>query len=124
MEVLFMDIIQPYIVPVLQALVGLLVTILIAAVVSLRQKINTWVESRTTAAQRESLHKFSLEAFAFAETVFKDSNGPEKLTAAYGYLSRRAKENGIKIDEAEIRAIIEKSVLDFNAGMKSKDGGK
>jgi hypothetical protein len=119
-----MDIFQPYITGIIQALVGLLVTILIAAAVSLRQKINVWMESRTTAAQRESLHKFSLEAFAFAETVFKDSNGPDKLNAAYGYLYRRAKQYGIEISETEIKAIIEKSVLDFNASLKSKDDAK
>ena len=120
---MLMDVIQPYIVPILQALVGMLVSIIIGAALSLRVKINKWLASKTNADQRELLHKLSLEAFAFAETVYKNENGPNKLGAAYGYLSKRASDYAIDISVTEIKAIIEKSVLDYNAGLK-RDGAK
>lgn len=115
-----MEIIQPYITGIVQALVGLLATAVVALLISLRQKVSNWIKSKTTVNQREMLHKFSLEAFAFAETAFKDAGGNEKLTAAYGYLSRRAKEHGIEISALEIEVIIEKSVLEFNGKPSAK----
>lgn len=118
-----MEIIQPYINGIIQALVGLLATLVIAALVSFRQRVNTWLESKTTSTQRDILHKFSLEAFAFAETIYKEADGQKKYEAAYEYLTMRLKDYGIDIREAEIMATIEKAVLEYNMA-KNKDDAK
>jgi DNA polymerase III delta prime subunit len=114
-----MDIIQPYITGVAQAILGLLATVVIGFILLQKKRFDKWMESKTTVSQRDSIHKFSLEAFAFAESIFKQSNGPEKFQVAYTYLLNRLKEHGINISEDEIKAIIEKSVIDANATTKS-----
>jgi hypothetical protein len=117
MEVLLMnmDIIQPYITGVANAILGLLATVIIGFIFLQKKRFDKWLESKTTVSQRDSIHKFSLEAFAFAESIYKESNGPEKFQVAYTYLLNRLKEHGINISEDEIKAIIEKSVIDANA---------
>lgn len=109
-----MEIIQPYIDTILQALMGLLVSLLIAALVSLRQKVNKWLESKTTDAQRDMLHKLAVEAFAYAETIVTNADGKFKLESAIIYLTNRLSEKGIQVNASEIRATIEKAVLFYN----------
>lgn len=109
---------QPYLQDLVLALISLIATLIIAAMVELRKRVLTWIDSRTSNEQRELLHRMAEEAFSFAETVFKDAGRPQKLDAAYGYLSSRIKEMGITVTETEIRSIIEKAVLDYNSKVK------
>lgn len=115
-----MDIIQPYITGIAQVVLGLLATVITGFILLQKKRFDKWLESKTTVNQRDSINKFSQEAFAFAESVFKESNGPEKFQAAYTYLINRLNDNGIKISEAEVKAIIEKSVIDANAKKEAK----
>ncbi|MEK5260217.1 hypothetical protein MKY75_13495 [Paenibacillus sp. FSL L8-0663] len=61
----------------------------------LKTKVNVWLEARTTAAQREVIHKVAGEAFAFAQTTFKDAGGVHKMHEALQYASLRLTEQGI-----------------------------
>ncbi|GIP38622.1 hypothetical protein J31TS4_19020 [Paenibacillus sp. J31TS4] len=115
------DIIQPYVSTIVDALLGLLVAVLVAAVLTVKQKVEAWLEQRTTAQQRETLHRLAKEAFAFAESIYKDVNGDRKLKAAEGYLLSRLELIGIKLTDAEIRAAVEKAVIEYNAVLKPQE---
>jgi hypothetical protein len=109
---------QPYVTTVVTALIGLLATWALIGINALKAKANVLYEARTTAAQREQLHRIASEAFAYAETVFRDYGGEQKLAEAKGYLLQRLNALGITLTDAEIRAVIEKVVLEYNAKVK------
>lgn len=77
--------------------------------------LHKWIGAHTTAKQRDMLHRFADEAFAFAKTVYVNSDGPTKLAAATSYLSSRLKEKGITVTTDEMRAAIEKAYLAYKA---------
>lgn len=108
-----MQYIQPYIDTIVTALVGLLVTFLLAGISAIRKKVEVWFEARTTDQQRETLHKIAQEAYAFVEAQFKGSGAERKLEEAKGYLLQRLNALGISLAEDEIRAAIEKAWLEF-----------
>lgn len=112
---------QPYVLTVLQALMGLLVAMLLTGIAVMRKKAETWLESRTTAQQREILHKLAVEGAALIEATYEDAGGPAKLAGAFDYVSKRLHELGIEASSQTIQAAIEKAVQDFNA--KTKGGG-
>jgi hypothetical protein len=111
--------IQDFIGTVSNALLALAASVIVALLFRLRDKANAWLNARTTAAERELLHKTAAEGFAYAETVFRDSGGVEKLTEAQAYLDRRLRELGLTFSVAEVRAAIEKAVLEHNRQVKA-----
>lgn len=115
-----MEHLQPYIDTIVQALLGLLVTFLLGVVAVFRGKVKEWLETRTSAQQRDILHRLAGEAAALAEATYKDAGGPEKLSEAYAYVLERAAELGISINRDSIRAAIEKAVMDYNAKVKGE----
>lgn len=110
-----MQYVQPYLSTIIQALVGLLVTLLLVAVATIRKKAVAYLESHATAKQRETLYRIAQEAFAYAESEFKAMGGQQKLEAAKGYLIHRLRAIGIDMTDAEIRGVIEKAVMEYNA---------
>lgn len=106
--------IQTFLGTISNALLALAASIIVAFLFKLRDKANAWLNARTTAAERELLHKTAAEGFAYAETVFRDYGGVEKLTEAQAYLDRRLRELGLSFGTAEVRAAIEKAVLEHN----------
>lgn len=104
---------QPYVVTIITAILGTVTTFVLIGVRSLQAKGEKLIEARTTAAQREQLHKIAAEAFAFAQTLYKDFEGPEKLDQAISYASRQLYDRKIEMSPEEIRAAIEKAYLDF-----------
>jgi len=109
---------NPYIVAVVQALVGLLAASLLAGIAVLRGKVDKWLEARTTAAQRETLHKLAAEAMALAESAYGHLQGDAKLNQACRYVSARLGDIGIDVKPESIRAAIEAAVLEYNAKVK------
>ena len=103
------DQVQPYIVDVVIAIVGLLVTVLIGAVNKLKKKASDYFDANLTVKQRELLHKIAAEAYAYAESVYKDQNGDEKLIQAFNYVSDKLGDAGLSITADEIRGAIEKA---------------
>lgn len=99
-------------------LLELIFAVLVAYAVSLRNRFTAWLKARTTAAQRETLHKLAAEAMAYAESAIGKEAGMIKLNAAITYVSDRAAALGIKVSPESIQAAIEKAVLDYNAQVK------
>lgn len=114
---------QPYIDTIVQALVGLLVVFVLGVIAALRSKLEAFINARTTAAQRETLHKLAKEAMALSESAWASGNGDAKMLAAIRYVSQRAGELGIDISPETIRGAVEKAVMDYNVQVKAKTGG-
>lgn len=110
-----MTTIQPYLETVVQALVGLLVTVALVGIAAVQGKVQTWLAARTTAEQQAILHQLGAEAAAFAESAYKAGGGPEKLELALAYVSEKAGTIGLPVTPEGIRAVVEKAVLDFKA---------
>lgn len=105
---------QPYVVTIITSVLGVVTTFVLIGVRSLQAKGEKLIEARTTATQREQLHKIAAEAFAFAQTLYKDYKGPEKLDQAISYASRQLADKRIDMSPEEIRAAIEKAYLDYS----------
>ncbi|MGG4504204.1 phage holin, LLH family [Paenibacillus polymyxa] len=111
--------IQPAISTIVTAIVGVLVTFALAGINTLKNKANNWLDARTTAAQREVIHKVAGEAFALAQTTFKDAGGVRKMQEALQYASLRLTEQGIVVSPTELQAAIEKAYLEYKAKTKA-----
>ncbi|MEB4781442.1 phage holin, LLH family [Paenibacillus jamilae] len=111
--------IQPAISTIVTAIVGVLVTFALAGINTLKNKANTWLDARTTAAQREVIHKVAGEAFALAQTTFKDAGGVRKMQEALQYASLRLTEQGIVVSPTELQAAIEKAYLEYKSKTKA-----
>ncbi|MNL66609.1 hypothetical protein D3C87_1911020 [compost metagenome] len=61
------------------------------------------------------------EGFALAEATFKEAGGQAKLEAAQDYMIYHLRVAGIDVSALELRAIIEKVVLDFHSSHLSKE---
>lgn len=110
---------QTYMDQIVQAVVGLLVSVVLVIIASLRAKVSAWLEARTTASQRDTLHKLAAEAAALAEATYETLDGPAKLNKAIQYVIDKSPVPNLDI--VTIRAAVEKAVLDYNT--KIKGGG-
>lgn len=115
MTQLFIQAIHPYILALLQAVLLALGGVVITAVLKGKGYVVNWLQAHATAKQRDTLHRLGEEAFAFAKTVYVNSDGPSKLAAAMAYFSSRLKEQGINVTPDEMRAVIEKAYLGYQA---------
>ncbi|MEK4456819.1 hypothetical protein [Paenibacillus sp. FSL R10-2748] len=77
--------VQPYVSTIVTAAAGVLTAFVLGGLNKLKTKVNVWLEARTTAAQREVIHKIAGEGFAFAQTAFKEAGGERKLQEALQY---------------------------------------
>ncbi|ODA09257.1 phage holin, LLH family [Paenibacillus polymyxa] len=111
--------VQPYVSTIATAVVGVLTTVILAGLNTVKIKANTWLEARTSAAQRELIHKIAGEGFAFAQTAFKQAGGERKLQEALQYASLRLTEQGIVVSSIELQAVIEKAYLEYKAKTKA-----
>ncbi|MNW39801.1 hypothetical protein D3C74_168950 [compost metagenome] len=84
----------------------------------LKTKVNVWLEARTTAAQREAIHKIAGEGFAYAQTAFKEAGGERKLQEALQYASLTLTSQGIVV-QVELRSAIQKAYLEYKAKTKT-----
>lgn len=112
------ELIQPYVTSIVVAVVGILTTIVLAFIATLKTKINLWIDTKTSASQRELIHKIANEAFAYIESTMKDQGSKTKLSAAYMYASEKLGQLGINVTKEEIDAAVEKAVLEYNAKQK------
>ncbi|WHX37428.1 phage holin, LLH family [Paenibacillus polymyxa] len=111
--------IQPAINTIVTAIVGVLVTFALAGINTLKNKANNWLDARTTAAQRDVIHKVAGEAFALAQTTFKDVGGVRKMQEALQYASLRLTEQCIVVSPTELQAAIEKAYLEYKTKTKA-----
>jgi len=113
------DQVQPQVATVAVAVVGILATVVLSLLALLQKRVKLWIESKTSLAERELIHKIASEAYAFAEKEFKDNGGATKMSEAYNYASRLFGNAGIKVSPEEIKAAIEKAVLDYKPQSKA-----
>ncbi|HOV79346.1 MAG TPA: phage holin, LLH family [Bacillota bacterium] len=101
-----------YVTEVILALLALLAVLAKGWLNSLKKKAEAYFEARTTTEQRQILALLGKEAFSFAETVYKELKGPEKLAEAVKYLLDKAEAAGIKVTVEEARAVVEAAWLE------------
>lgn len=106
---------QPYLNAIVTAIIGVLASMVIIGLKTMQSKADEWLEARTTAAQRETIHKVAGEAFALAQTAFKDLGGQAKLEEALSYALKQLGKRGISVSAQEVQAAIEKAYLDYKA---------
>lgn len=102
---------QPYITAVVLAIVGLLAAFVLRTVALLQARGLAWLDGKLNVQQRDLLHKIASEGFAYAQTVYKELGGEEKLQQALVYVSDQLEARGIKAAPEEIRAAIEAAYL-------------
>ena len=107
---------------IVQALAGLLVTLLLIMIHALHARIKRWIDARTTIAQRETLYRLAGEAMALSETLYGQLGGDEKLNQACRYVSSRIAELGFAVKPETIRAAIERAVLEYNLQVQAAKG--
>lgn len=112
---------QPYIISIVTALIGILATIITGSIKKAQGKAEEYYKAHTNEKDRELLHKIGMEAFSWAQTLYKEAEGDRKLKEAYAYASEKLAALGVQMTSDEIRAAIEKAVVDYNA---KKAGGK
>jgi hypothetical protein len=119
-----MELIQPYVTTLVTALIGLLVTLVLTTISAMKKalipRLEKWLESKFSLTQRELIHKYAEEAFAYVEARFKDATSKEKFDIAYEQLyivlnkTGHLDKLGLEISKREIESAIEKAVLDYN----------
>jgi len=53
-----------------------------------RPLVVAWLDANTSAAQKKVIKELGSEAFVYAETVFKDKNGADKLHEALAFFQK------------------------------------
>ena len=104
--------IQQYTTEIILASLALLAVLVKGWLQELKKKAEAYFEAKTTTEQRQTLTLLGREAFAFAETVYRELNGPDKLAKAVQYAEGKAAAAGIKVTFEEIRAAIEAAWLE------------
>ncbi|WP_438449393.1 phage holin [Gorillibacterium sp. sgz5001074] len=117
-----MDAVQPYVATIVQALVGLLVLVVLAGIAQLKTKVLAFLESRTSAAQRETLHKLAAEAYAYVERQYAGT-GEAKLNAAVQYVIDRLDLKKWGIDTDDVTAAIEKAWAELDTKNRGGSNG-
>ncbi|MFD1126654.1 phage holin [Paenibacillus provencensis] len=100
---------QPYIVTIVLAIVALITKVVVGSINKLTKKASDYFDANLSVKQREMLHKIAAEAYAYAESVYKDYGGEEKLNQAFNYVSSKLGDVGLNISSDEIRGAIEKA---------------
>lgn len=82
----FMEAAQPYLQTFFLTLVSLIASLVVAALVGLRQKVMNWIDSRTSKEHRELHHRMAEEAFSLVEKIYKSEHSQTKLDDARQYV--------------------------------------
>jgi hypothetical protein len=89
------------------------VLVVIILVRNLKKRLETYYNAHSTAQERQLLSQIGREAFAYAETVYRDYDGPAKMNEAIKYLLDTGANSGLKdIPLTSARAVIESAWLD------------
>jgi hypothetical protein len=102
---------------IVKSVIGIATMLVLFGLNQLKRKIMLWIEKQKTVKDRELLHKIASEGFAMAEQALNGSHA--KYNAAFSYTSEMLGKAGVKITGEEIRAAVEKAVLDYNAKTKT-----
>lgn len=106
--------VQPYVSTIVLAVVGLLVTVILGMINTVKAKAEAYFDAKLSAEQRGLLHRIAGEAYAYAETAFRDGGGEMKLEEALHYASDHLQKRGINVTKVELQAAIEKAWLEMS----------
>jgi hypothetical protein len=106
------DLVTPILSQGLTILLQIAALFLFYGLVMLKKKAEAYFSAHLDAKHLEILHTIGREAYAFAETTYRELNGAEKLSAAMDYFEKRAREKGIPFDAGYARLAIEKAWLE------------
>lgn len=98
--------------PIIEAAGVLLATVITCVLVP-------YIKSRTTSDQQKEINAWVKIAVAAAEQIFNGSGRGEEKKA---YVIAWLKEHGIKVNEAELDALIEAAVFELNQGIIPIEG--
>lgn len=116
------ELLTPYISEGLTILVQIAALAVFYGLAILKRKTEAYIAAHTDAKQAELLHLLAREAYAFAETAYRDLAGHEKLSHALDYLEQQAKAKGIPFDADAAKTAIEKAWLETE-GIRKRFGG-
>jgi hypothetical protein len=102
---------------IVKSIIGFATMLILFGLNQLKVKILLSIEKQKIVKDRELLHKIASEGFAMAEQALNGSSA--KYNAAFSYTSEMLGKAGVKITGEEIRAAVEKAVLDYNAKTKN-----
>lgn len=102
---------------VVKAVIGIGTMLVLYGLNQLKSKLMLWIEKQKIVKDRELLHKIASEGFSIAEQTLTGSNA--KFNLAFSYTSEMLGKAGVKISPDEMRAAVEKAVLDYNAKTKT-----
>lgn len=76
-------------------------------------KIESWIEANINETTKKIIQDLGQEAFAYAETVYREKNGAEKLKEALAYFNQHMSKYGLtNLNTDVIRAAIERAWLE------------
>lgn len=113
-----LEIAQPYLYAIATALISLLAAVVLAFIARLRTQVEAWLTARTSAAQRELLHKLAGEAYAWMEKQYGPDAGQQKLTDAVYYVLERLHAENIGLSVEDVKAAVQKAWQDMDAKNK------
>ncbi|KUP22430.1 phage holin, LLH family [Paenibacillus sp. DMB5] len=116
----FIEQAQPYITTIVLAIIGVLATAVLGVVALLKSRLQAWLDGKLNVQQRELLHKIATEGFAYAQTVYAQYGGADKLQEALKYAEEQLQKKGITVSTLEIRAAIEDAYLKYKATLLTK----
>jgi len=88
----------------------LLYAVVMACVIILTNWIRSLAVYKKIKSELETKRELALIAVQFVEQAFKDLKGQEKFNKAAEWLAEQLTKQGLKIDEKEIKALIEAAV--------------
>jgi len=106
--------------PIMNGAVTALSILIAAAVLWLRRKVAAWLEMSMSKEQQELLLKLGEQAFSFVEVVYQELKGPEKLEEAIKFVERQLNSRDLQADRDQIRAAIERVVLEHQKIVRKK----
>lgn len=118
-----MELLQPYLTQGLTIVIQIAALIVFYGLYLARQKFVEYLNAHLDAKQRELLHLLAREAYAFAETSYRELKGHEKLAHALDYLETQAKARGIPFEAEQAKAAIEQAWLEIEGLPKRLKGG-
>lgn len=110
-----LEIAQPYLETIATAIIGLLAMLILAAIARLRSMVEAWLVARTSAAQRELLHKLAAEAYAWVESQYGAGAGEQKLTEAVRYVLERLRLDKIGLSVEDVTAAVQKAWAELDS---------
>ena len=91
------ELLEPYLTQGLTMLVQIAALAVFYGLYLARRKLTEYLDAHLDARQREVLHVIAREAYAFAETTYRELKGHEKLSHALDYLEQRRRQKASRL---------------------------